>query len=120
MGRINWKPRLFSLGAGFGWRLQNIIGMRLEKYDTKSDKDIVDALKKLLGGTIQKMLESAMEEQIGYHDYEYSDNHYYLNGKKTKKIRKNYGETEIEVLQDRDRTFAPNVVKKSQKDISGV
>ena len=40
--------------------------------------------------------------------------------KKTKKIRGNLGETEIEVPQDRDGTFEPKVVKKRQKDISGI
>ena len=44
----------------------------------------------------------------------------YRNGKKTKKIRGNLGETEIEVPQDRDGTFEPKVVKKRQKDISGI
>jgi len=40
--------------------------------------------------------------------------------KKTKKIRGNFGETEIEVLQDRDGSFEPEVVQKRQKDISGI
>ena len=44
----------------------------------------------------------------------------YRNGKKTKKIRGNLGETEIEVPQDRDGTFESKVVKKRQKDISGI
>ena len=39
---------------------------------------------------------------------------------KTKKIRGNFGETEIEVPQDRDGSFEPKVVKKRQKDISGI
>ena len=38
----------------------------------------------------------------------------------TKKIRGNFGETEIEVPQDRDGSFEPKVVKKRQKDISGI
>lgn len=40
--------------------------------------------------------------------------------KKTKKIRGNFGETEIEVPQDRDGSFEPKVVQKRQKDISGI
>ena len=35
---------------------KNIIGMLLEEFDIKSAKDIEDALKELLGGTIQEML----------------------------------------------------------------
>lgn len=99
---------------------KNIIGMLLEEYDIKSAKDIEDALKDLLGGTIQEMLECEMDEHLGYQEYERSDNPDYRNGKKTKKIRENFGETEIEVPQDRDGTFEPKVVKKRQKDISGI
>ena len=99
---------------------KNIIGMLLEEYDIKSAKDIEDALKDLLGGTIQEMLESEMDEHLGYHEYERSDNPDYRNGKKTKKIRGSFGETEIEVPQDRDGSFEPKVVKKRQKDISGI
>ena len=99
---------------------RNIIGMLIEEYDIKSAKDIEEALKDLLGGTIQEMLESEMDEHLGYHEYERSDNPDYRNGKKTKKIRGNFGETEIQVQQDRDGTFEPKVVKKRQKDISGI
>ena len=99
---------------------KNIIGMLLEEYDIKSAKDIEDALKDLLGGTIQEMLESEMDEHLGYQEYECSSNPDYRNGRKTKKIRGNFGETEIEVPQDRDGSFEPKVVKKRQKDISGI
>ncbi|MCI7692650.1 MAG: transposase [Oscillospiraceae bacterium] len=99
---------------------KNIIAGLLQEYDIKTAKDIEDALKDLLGGTIQEMLESEMDEHLGYHEYERSDNPDYRNGKKTKKIRGNFGETEIEVPQDRDGTFEPKVVKKRQKDISGI
>ena len=99
---------------------KNIIGMLLEEYDIKSAKDIEDALKDLLGGTIQEMLESEMDEHLGYQEYERSSNLDYRNGRKTKKIRGNFRETEIEVPQDRDGSFEPKVVKKRQKDISGI
>ena len=47
---------------------KNIIGMLLEEYDIKSAKDIEDALKDLLGGMIQEMLESEMDEHLGYQE----------------------------------------------------
>ena len=65
---------------------KNIIGMLLEEYDIKSAKDIEDALKDLLGGTIQEMLESEMDEHLGYHEYERSDNPDYRNGKKPRRF----------------------------------
>ena len=58
--------------------------------------------------------------KIGSQEYERSSNPDYRNGRKTKKIRGNFGETEIEVPQDRDGSFEPKVVKKRQKDISGI
>lgn len=99
---------------------KNIIGMLLEEYEIKTAKDIEDALKDLLGGTIQEMLESEMDEHLGYREHERSDNPDSRNGKKSKKIRSSFGETEIEVPQDRESTFEPKIVKKRQKDISGI
>ena len=99
---------------------KNIIAGLLQEYDIRTAKDIEDALKDLLGGTIQEMLEAEMDEHLGYSSYERSDNTDYRNGKKAKKIRGNFGETEIEVPQDRDGSFEPKVVQKRQKDISGI
>ena len=64
---------------------KNIIGMLLEEYDIKSAKDIEDALKDLLGGTIQEMLESEMDEHLGYQEYERSDNPDSRNGRKPRR-----------------------------------
>ena len=99
---------------------KNIIAELIEEYDIRTAKDIEDALRDLMGGTIQEMLEAELDEHLGYRSYERSDSSNYRNGKKTKKIRGNLGETEIEVPQDRDGTFEPKVVKKRQKDISGI
>ena len=99
---------------------RNIIAGLLQEYDIRTAKDIEDALKDLMSGTIQEMLEAEMDEHLGYSSYERSDNTDYRNGKKTKKIRGNFGETEIEVPQDRDGSFEPKVVQKRQKDISGI
>ena len=99
---------------------KNIISMLFEEYKIETAEDIENALKDLLGGTIEEMLESEMDEHLGYKEYERSENSDSRNGKKTKKIRSNYGETEISVPQDRDGTFEPKVVKKRQKDISGI
>ena len=111
MGR---KRTLMSEGK------KNIISMLFEEYNIETAEDIENALKDLLGGTIEEMLESEMDEHLGYKEYERSENSDSRNGKKTKKIRSKYGETEIAVPQDRDGTFEPKVVKKRQKDISSI
>lgn len=99
---------------------KNVIAMLLEEYDIKSVTDIEEALKDLMGETIEGMLEAEMDNHLGYKEYERSENPDSRNGKKTKKIRGKFGETEISVPQDRAGTFEPQIVKKHQKDISGI
>ena len=66
------------------------------------------------------MMEAEMDEHLGYESYERSSNDNYRNGTKRKKVRSNYGEFEIDVPQDRNSSFEPQVVKKRQKDISEI
>ena len=53
---------------------RKIINALINEYDIKTAEDIQDALKDLLGGTIQKMLEAEMTQHLGYDPYERSDN----------------------------------------------
>ena len=99
---------------------KNIIADLIREYNIQSAEDIQDALKDLLGGTIENMLEAEMDNHLGYAPYERSDNEDARNGKKQKTIRSKYGEMEIDVPQDRDGSFEPKVVKKRQKDISSI
>lgn len=99
---------------------KNIIASLLQEYDIKTAEDIQEALKDLLGGTIQNMLEFEMNDHLGYEPYERTDNSNSRNGVKPKSIRSKYGELEIAVPQDRDSSFNPKVVKKRQKDISAI
>jgi putative transposase len=99
---------------------KNIIASLLDEYNIQSAEDIQDALKDLLGGTIQEMLEAEMDDHLGYEKYDRSNEPNYRNGRKSKKIRSKYGEMDINVPQDRQSTFEPQVVKKRQKDISAI
>lgn len=99
---------------------KNVIAMLLQEYDVHSAADLEDALKDLMGGTMESMLEAELDNHLGYKEYERSDNENYRNGTKQKKIRGKFGETEISVPQDRDGSFEPQVVKKRQKDVSDI
>lgn len=61
-----------------------------------------------------------MDNHLGYENYERSSNSNYRNGTKSKRVRSNYGEFEIDVPQDRESSFQPRVIKKRQKDISDI
>ncbi len=101
-----------------------IIQGLLQEYDIQSAQDIQDALKDLLGGTIKEMMESEMDNHLGYAKSERVDdddvNRNYRNGYKSKSINSSYGSFDIDVPQDRNSTFDPKVVKKRQKDISDI
>ena len=99
---------------------KNIIADLIREYDIKSAEDIQDALKDLLGGTIESMLAVEMDNHLGYAPYERTEGSNARNVKKQKTIRSKYGEMEIDIPQDRDCSFEPKVVKKRQKDISNI
>lgn len=99
---------------------KNIIAGLLQEYDIQSAQDIEAALKDLLGGTIQSMLEAELDNHLGYDNYERSSNTDYRNGTKPKVLRSSYGEIPIDVPQDRDGDFEPKIVQKRKKDISGI
>ncbi len=63
---------------------KNIIASLISEYDIQSAEDIQEALKDLLGGTIQEMLEAEMEEHLGHERYERTESpDNYRNGRKT-------------------------------------
>lgn len=99
---------------------RNIIRGLIDEYGIETAEDIQAALRDLLGGTIKEMMESEMDEHLGYEKSERSDNDDYRNGYKKKRINSSYGSMEIEVPQDRKSSFEPQVVKKRQKDISDI
>ena len=99
---------------------KNIIAGLLQEYDIQSAQDIEAALKDLLGGTIQSMLEAELDNHLGYDNYERSSNTDYRNGTKPKVLRSSYGEIPIDVPQDRDGDFEHKIVQKRKKGISGI
>ena len=99
---------------------RNIIQGLLQEYDIESAEDIQDALRDLLGGTIKEMMETEMDDHLGYDRYERSDSSNSRNGTKTKRVRSKYGEIELDVPQDRESTFEPKIVPKRKKDISEI
>ena len=109
-----YKPKPMTEGK------RNIIQGLLQEYDIETAEDIQDALKDLLSGTIQEMLEAEMDDHLGYEKYERSEEPNYRNGTKSKRVRSKYGEFEVDVPQDRESTFEPKIVPKRKKDISAI
>lgn len=101
---------------------QEIIARLVEEYEIRNVKDIQEALKDLLGGTIEGMLEAELEEELGYERYEQTEEAKtnYRNGYKPKTLQSSMGEIEIAVPQDRKSEFEPQVVPKHKTNISEI
>ncbi len=97
---------------------RNLIQGLLQEYEIEMADDMQDALKDLLSGTIQDMLESKMDEHLGYDKYKRSDEKNYRNGAKPKTVRSKYGEFKVNVPQDRTSSFEPKIAAKRKKNIS--
>ena len=59
---------------------RSIIQQLFQEYDIQSAEDIQEALKDLLGGTIKEMMETEMDEHLGYQKSQRSDSEDYRNG----------------------------------------
>ena len=68
---------------------KNIIAELIEEYDIRTAKDIEDALRDLMGGTIQEMLEAELDEHLGYRSYERTVPQRKENKEDTWKFRRN-------------------------------
>jgi transposase-like protein len=84
--------------------------------------DAQNALKELFASTIQEMLEAEMDHELGYekHDDKNKRTTNRRNGHNKKTILSEYGESEIKIPRDREGTFEPTVVKKHQRNVTGI
>lgn len=84
--------------------------------------DVQDMLKEMFADTLQEMLEAELDTELGYpkngSSLEGGGNR--RNGHTKKTVRSEYGELELEVPRDREGEFEPAVVKKRQKDVTGI
>lgn len=97
-----------------------IARMLIEEYQPQSAQDIQDAIKDLLGDTLETMLKNKLDEHL---DYEYGDTPLGLNtrnGYSKKTVKSSSGEIKLEIPRDREGTFEPQVLKKYEKDISNI
>ena len=94
----------------------------IRTYDIETVGDIQEALKDLLGGTIQSMLEAELENELGYKKYEQTEGEKinYRNGSKPKTLKSTMGEIKIDVPQDRNSEFEPKIVPKYKTNISEI
>jgi len=78
--------------------------------------EVTAKLKELFATTLEKMLESELDEHLGYEKHStFGDNTgNSRNGYGKKVIKSEWGESEIIVPRDRNGTFSPQIIEKRQ------
>lgn len=101
---------------------REVIRKLVDEYNITTAKDLQDALKDLLGDTIQDMLEAELDNHLGYEKYESTgeEKTNYRNGHTSKTLKSSVGPVEIEVPRDRNAEFEPRIVPKHKRDISEI
>lgn len=93
-----------------------------EKYDPQTADDVQAMLRDLLGDMLQEMLETEMDDHLGYTKYDYKNKNTddSRNGYSPKTVVSSVGEIDLDIPRDRKSTFEPQVVEKHQTDISNI
>ena len=101
-------------------RLNKISKMLIKEYQPETVQDLQEALKDLLGDTMEQMLKAELDEHL---DYEYGEKPLSLNtrnGSSKKTVKSSYGNIDLNIPRDREGSFEPQALKKYQKDISNI
>lgn len=86
----------------------------------KTEADLAALSKKLLKLTVEKALNTEMDEHLGYekHSSEGKNTGNSRNGNSFKTLKGNFGEVIVETPRDRNSTFEPQLIKKNQTRIT--
>lgn len=104
-------------------RLPNeLLDQLIKEYNIKDTDGIKDMLKDLMGSTIQRMLNSELDDELGYEKYDTQNKETAnsRNGFSKKTVRSEYGDVDLDIPRDRNGEFEPQIVKKHQTEIKGI
>lgn len=94
----------------------------IKERNMKTTDDISTMLKDLFSETLQEMMEAELDTTLGFEKNgsapKGSINR--RNGHTRKTITSEYGDSEIQVPRDREGEHEPLIVKKHQKNLTGI
>lgn len=105
-----------------GGRRDEIARAILEEFGAETADEAQEALRQILGPTIEAMLRAELDAHLGYASNDKSPKATAngRNGYTPKRVRTSAGELEISVPRDRDGSFEPVAVPKGSSDLSDV
>ena len=99
---------------------RDMIRQCIKENDLRDGKSILDFLKASFGEFIQEALEAEMDEELGYTRYDYRDKTgtNSRNGHHKKTLRTDMGNFEVQIPQDTEGEFEPQIVPKHSREVS--
>lgn len=102
-------------------RKEELFRELIQLTGTKTASQAQDLVREMLSGTLETMLKSELDEELGYSKYDYKNKHTAnsRNGYSRKNLRTSNGEIELSIPRDRAGDFQPQIVEKNQTRLSG-
>ena len=94
----------------------------IKERGIKTTEDLNSFMNDLSKQVIETLYEGEMTDHLGHEKNQKSspDSENIRNGYSTKRVRSKHGEIDLDVPRDREGNFEPQIVKKRQKDITGM
>ena len=88
----------------------------------KDSKDLGEVMRGVMKDIIEAIYQAELTEFLGYSAYDKSNKHTKnsRNGYTSKQVRSSLGEIDLNVPRDRKGEYEPLIIKKRQKDITGM
>jgi len=83
-------------------------------------EDLQEFMREMTKEVIEALYEGEITDHLGHRRHARSENGNIRNGHTTKSVKSAVGELELDVPRDREGSYEPKIVRKRQKDITGL
>lgn len=102
-------------------RINELTKELLKTNDIKDVVELQSMLKDMLKQGVETLLESELDEELGYPKYDsQTEKSNYRNGYSGKTVKSDLGEIRLDIPRDRNNDFEPVLVPKHSSDISAI
>ncbi len=99
---------------------KKVLQQLMKDKKIKDSEDLNSFLKEVTKSVIEALYDGEMTDHFGHERNQKSENGNIRNGYSEKTVKSSSGEMGLQVPRDRNGSFEPQIVKKRQKDITGM
>lgn len=102
-------------------KIANLTKELMKESNITDVADLQSMLKEMLKNGVEALLESELDDELGYEKYDNSAlKSNYRNGSSKKTVRTDLGEIDLSIPRDRNNEYEPQVVPKHSRDLSAI